>query len=175
MASDIEHDRFLHAIRLSPLEPHERDIRNFYYWHDRIVVLKQAFDESPGTHSPAQLWHDRRDKRQWYTLWGVLFFGTISFGLGFAQVVLAGVQLHQYSLVTESLMAPADRPSFTETPPKASTSATAPKAEKRSDHNIGPGEIAGITIAVVTLFNILSGLLMYMLRRRGGLVKAYRP
>lgn len=186
VASDAEHDKFLHAIRTSPLEPHERDIRHFYYWHDRIVVLKQAFDEAPGTHSPAQLWHDRSDTRQWYTLWSVLFFGLFSFCLGVVQVVLAGVQL-QFS--TQLLTVPDDRPSFpelsryalqistiTEPPPKATTPApvpTIPKAEERSDHSIGPGAIAGITIGGVALLLIFLGALIYRLGRRGGLDKAY--
>lgn len=87
-----EHDRILHAIRSTPLEPHERDIRNFHYWHDRIVVLKQAFDEAPPTHTFAQLWYDRRDSRQWYTFWSVILLGVLSLWLSVAQALLAALQ-----------------------------------------------------------------------------------
>lgn len=114
IASDPEHDSFLHAIRASPLEPHERDIRYFHYWHDRIVILKRAFDEAPATFSLAQLWHDRRDSRQWYILWSMLSLGIVSVCLSVIQVVLAGLQLWnsaQVSTVAADRL-PQDRPSM---------------------------------------------------------------
>lgn len=64
------------------LKTDDRQIENFKYWHDRIVVLKQVFDEAtPQTLS--QWWHDRRNGVQWYTFWiaiVVLCF-TLLFGL----------------------------------------------------------------------------------------------
>lgn len=42
------------------LRPHARQIGNFKFWHDRLVMLKQVYDQSqPRTLS--QLWYDRRD------------------------------------------------------------------------------------------------------------------
>lgn len=166
MVSDPEHDRFLLAIRTSPLEPRERDIRNFHYWHDRIVVLKQAFDEAPGTNSPAQLWHDRRNSRQWYILWVVLLLGIFSMILGVVQVVLSGIQLRNH---THALTVAADGPSFTESPSKASTSppaSTDPKVEERNDHNMSAWAIAGITISGVTLLITVFGGSLFLVRRR---------
>ena len=50
-------------------------IEKYSFWHDRLVMLKEAFDESqPRTVS--QLWNDRREGKQWYALWtasGLLF------------------------------------------------------------------------------------------------------
>ncbi|KAK3385538.1 hypothetical protein B0H63DRAFT_473104 [Podospora didyma] len=60
----------------------ERQVESFRYWHDRLVVLKQVYDESrPNTLS--QWWHDRRNSVQWYTFWVALLvlFLTVFFGL----------------------------------------------------------------------------------------------
>lgn len=60
----------------------ERQIENFSYWRDRLVVLKQVYDESrPNT--IAQWWHDRRNGVQWYTFWVAMLvlFLTVFFGL----------------------------------------------------------------------------------------------
>ncbi|KAF2805400.1 uncharacterized protein BDZ99DRAFT_490508 [Mytilinidion resinicola] len=58
--------------------PHRR-IEGYKYWHDRLVILKQAFDESrPATFS--QWWNDRREGVQWYSLWIAIAF-TVFFGL----------------------------------------------------------------------------------------------
>jgi hypothetical protein len=60
----------------------ERQLKNFRYWHDRLVILKQAFDESrPATLS--QWWHDRRNGVQWYTFWVAItvLFLTVFFGM----------------------------------------------------------------------------------------------
>lgn len=175
VASDPEHDSFLHAIRTGPLEPRERDIRNFHYWHDRIVVLKEAFDEAPGTNSLAQFWHDRRNSRQWYTLWVALLSVMLSVSLGVAQVVLSSIQLRNY---THASTVAADGPSFTESPSKASTSppaSTNPKVEGTNDHNISPWAIAGITIGGVTLFITVLGSLFLLRRceRQRKICKAY--
>jgi hypothetical protein len=43
------------------------------YWHDRLVLLKGAFDESKPD-NVSQLWNDRRDRTQWYTHWFVIRF-----------------------------------------------------------------------------------------------------
>ncbi|KAI1842160.1 hypothetical protein JX265_005737 [Neoarthrinium moseri] len=60
----------------------ERQIENFRYWHDRLVVLKQVFDDSrPRT--MMQWWYDRRNGVQWYTFWVaiVVLIMTLFFGL----------------------------------------------------------------------------------------------
>jgi len=70
------------AIKCCSLRAEDRRIENFEFWHDRIVILKQFFDEAePQTIS--QWWHDRRKGVQWYTFWlAALILGlTIIFGL----------------------------------------------------------------------------------------------
>jgi hypothetical protein len=64
------------------LGTHERRFENFNYWNNRLVILKQALDESrPRTLS--QWWFDRRNGVQWYTFWVAIlvFLVTIFFGL----------------------------------------------------------------------------------------------
>ncbi|KAK3994429.1 hypothetical protein QBC44DRAFT_44267 [Cladorrhinum sp. PSN332] len=59
-----------------------RHIERFKFWRDRIVILKEVFDEAePRTLS--QWWWDRRKRVQWYTFWLamlVLVLGTL-FGI----------------------------------------------------------------------------------------------
>lgn len=60
----------------------ERQVETFKYWHDRLVVLKQVYDEAqPKTMS--QWWYDRRNGVQWFTFWVaiVVLFLTLFFGL----------------------------------------------------------------------------------------------
>ncbi|KAK0616494.1 hypothetical protein B0T14DRAFT_538411 [Immersiella caudata] len=72
-----------------------RRTENFSIWHDRLVILKQAFDDSqPATFS--QLWLDRRNRVQWYTFWVAvlvfamaMFFGVVQSLEGAMQVYLA--------------------------------------------------------------------------------------
>ncbi|PCH03616.1 Hypothetical protein PENO1_031420 [Penicillium occitanis (nom. inval.)] len=56
-----------------------RHIEGYKYWHDRLFILKEAFDESrPSTIS--QWWNDWRDGVQWYALWIAISL-TVFFGL----------------------------------------------------------------------------------------------
>jgi len=56
-----------------------RRIEEYKFWRDRLVLLKEAYDESR-PQSITQWWHDRRDGLQWYALWLAIFF-TVLFGL----------------------------------------------------------------------------------------------
>jgi hypothetical protein len=54
-------------------------IKEYRFWHDRLVILKTDFDESrPSTIT--QWWNDRRDGSQWYALWVAISL-TVFFGL----------------------------------------------------------------------------------------------
>jgi hypothetical protein len=71
-----------HVMHIEKLRPDDRQIEAFRFWHDRLIILKQTFDES----RPAKLsqwWYDRRDGYLWYTFWVAvfLFFMTIFFGI----------------------------------------------------------------------------------------------
>ena len=76
------------------LRAEDRQIENFKFWHDRIVILKQFFDEAePST--LAQWWYDRRRGVQWYTFWvaALILILTIFFGL--VQSVEGALQVYK--------------------------------------------------------------------------------
>ena len=60
----------------------ERQIERFQYWRDRLVILKQAFDDSEPS-GIASWWYDDRKKVQWYTFWvaAAVLLLTVVFGL----------------------------------------------------------------------------------------------
>jgi hypothetical protein len=81
------------ARECGQLKVEDRDIDKFYYWHDRLVILKQVFDETEPS-GIKQWWGDRRKKVQWYTFWvaAVVLALTIIFGL--VQSVEGGIQAY---------------------------------------------------------------------------------
>ena len=68
-----------------------RQIEKFHYWRDRLVVLKQTFDES----EPQTLrswWYDDRKKVQWYTFWIALLVLALTIAFGLIQSISGIVQ-----------------------------------------------------------------------------------
>ena len=68
--------------RCGTLRTHDRRFEEFSFWHDRLVILKQAFDESRPW-KLSQWWYDRRDGNQWYTFWiaVMVFVAAVIFGI----------------------------------------------------------------------------------------------
>ncbi|KAI4594820.1 hypothetical protein KJ359_007623 [Pestalotiopsis sp. 9143b] len=68
-----------------------RHIEKYRFWRDRLVQLKEAFDDTrPRT--VLQWWNDRRDGVQWWTFWAVISL-TIFFGL--VQSIEGAVQVYK--------------------------------------------------------------------------------
>jgi hypothetical protein len=70
------------AMNCPHLRAENRQIEDFEFWHDRLIILKQFFDEAePST--LAQWWCDRRRGVQWYTFWiaALILALTVFFGL----------------------------------------------------------------------------------------------
>ena len=65
----------------SRLNSSQRQIKNFVFWRDRLVLLKRTFDEAE-PRSISQLWWDDRRKTQWFTFWVavLVFILTLLFG-----------------------------------------------------------------------------------------------
>ncbi|EFY99214.1 hypothetical protein X797_002444 [Metarhizium robertsii] len=81
-------------LKCDPMRLDNRQIEKFHFWHDRLIILKQAFDQSrPATIS--QWWWDRRNGVQWYTFWVaiVVLFLTIFFGM--VQSVEGALQVYK--------------------------------------------------------------------------------
>ncbi|GAP83386.2 hypothetical protein SAMD00023353_0202620 [Rosellinia necatrix] len=75
------------------LKTHERRFENFGCWNDRLVILKQALDESrPRTLS--QWWFDRRNGVQWYTFWVAILVFLVTIFFGIIQSVEGALQVY---------------------------------------------------------------------------------
>jgi hypothetical protein len=71
-----------------------RQIENFRFWRDQLVVLKHVYDESrPGTLS--QWWHDRRNGVQWYTFWVAILVLILTIFFGFIQSIEGALQVYK--------------------------------------------------------------------------------
>lgn len=68
------------AISCGQLKLEERQIAHFKYWHDRLVVIKQFFDESQ-PRTIKQWWFDDRKRVQWFWVAIVLVVCTVLFGI----------------------------------------------------------------------------------------------
>ncbi|KAJ9500400.1 hypothetical protein H2202_004195 [Exophiala xenobiotica] len=76
------------------LKPHARQIERFKFWRDRLVMLKQAYDQSqPRTIS--QLWYDRRNALQWYTFWIAISVFLLAIVFGMVQSIEGALQTYK--------------------------------------------------------------------------------
>lgn len=81
------------AIQCGVLRTDRRRIESFSYWRDRLVTLKQVFDESqPKTLS--QWWHDRRNGVQWYTFWVAVLVLVLTILFGLIQCIEGALQVY---------------------------------------------------------------------------------
>lgn len=90
--------------RCGNIPAQNRRFEHFSFWHDRLIMLKQAFDES-SPRGLRQWWNDRRNPVQWYTFWVAIlvFVMTVLFGLvqsveGALQVYLSWKALKEEGL-----------------------------------------------------------------------------
>jgi hypothetical protein len=94
----------MQLLRTGNLNAERRKIENFTYWHDRIVILKEAYDEArPNTLS--QWWYDRRNGVQWYTFWVAVWVLILTIIFGLVQGVEGALQVY-ISLNSRTLSAP---------------------------------------------------------------------
>ncbi|KAH7064189.1 hypothetical protein BKA63DRAFT_427917 [Paraphoma chrysanthemicola] len=81
-------------LRCDPMRLEDRQIETFHFWHDRLVMLKQAFDQSrPATMS--QWWFDRRNGVQWYTFWVAVLVLILTIFFGMVQSIEGALQVYK--------------------------------------------------------------------------------
>ncbi|KUI66045.1 hypothetical protein VM1G_01349 [Cytospora mali] len=81
------------AIQCGRLSSDRRQIEKFRIWRDRLVTLKQVFDEAqPKTLS--QWWYDRRNGVQWYTFWVAILVLVLTIVFGLIQSVEGALQVY---------------------------------------------------------------------------------
>ncbi|UKZ54559.1 hypothetical protein TrVGV298_008368 [Trichoderma virens] len=79
--------------RCGSLRTRERRLENFNYWHDQLVILKQAFDES-SPRNISQWWFDRRNGVQWYTFWIAILVFVVTIFFGIVQSIEGALQVY---------------------------------------------------------------------------------
>lgn len=82
------------ACAAGHLTTEERQIENFTFWHDRLGILKQVFDEAE-PRTIAQWWCDRRRRVQWYTFWVAAVVLTLTIFFGMVQCIEGGFQVYK--------------------------------------------------------------------------------
>jgi hypothetical protein len=71
----------------------KRQIQNFKVWRNRLIMLKEAFDEArPKT--LRQWWHDRRNGVQWYTFWVAIVILALTIFFGLIQSIEGAMQVY---------------------------------------------------------------------------------
>lgn len=73
------------------LNSSQRQIKNFKYWRDRLVLLKRTFDDAE-PRNLSQLWWDDRKKTQWFTFWVAVLVFILTLFFGIVQSVASIVQ-----------------------------------------------------------------------------------
>ena len=81
------------ARECGQLKVEDRQIHKLSYWHDRLVILKQAFDEAEPS-DIMQWWNDRRRKVQWYTFWVAALVLALTIFFGLVQCIEGGIQAY---------------------------------------------------------------------------------
>ena len=71
----------------------DRNIRNFKYWHDRLIILKEVFDDAE-PRTIRQWWYDRRKRVQWYTFWVAALVLVLTVFFGLVQSIEGGIQAY---------------------------------------------------------------------------------
>jgi hypothetical protein len=75
------------------LKTDDRRIDGFAFWRDRLVMLKQAFDEAQPK-MMRQWWYDSRNGVQWYTFWVAVLVLVLTVVFGLAQSVEGALQVY---------------------------------------------------------------------------------
>ena len=73
------------------LNSSQRQIKNFAYWRNRLVLLKRTFDDAE-PRNLSQLWWDDRKKTQWFTFWVAVLVFILTLFFGVVQSVASIVQ-----------------------------------------------------------------------------------
>jgi hypothetical protein len=71
-----------------------RELSNFRYWKDRLIIIKEEFDHSTPD-SFSQWWHVRRNGVQWHNFWVAMLVLGLTALFGLIQCILAAIQVYK--------------------------------------------------------------------------------
>ena len=81
------------VVKCGTLRAKGRRFEEFSFWHDRLVILKQAFDDArPRT--LMQWWRDRRNGEKWCAFWIALLVFILTVVFGIVQGVEGALQVY---------------------------------------------------------------------------------
>jgi hypothetical protein len=83
-----------YLIEVGQLTADKRRLENFSFWRDRLVVLKQVFDEAR-PNNIWQWWYDRRNGVQWYTFWVAILVLILTVFFGLVQSIEGALQVYK--------------------------------------------------------------------------------
>ncbi|KAI8623953.1 hypothetical protein F5Y19DRAFT_491732 [Xylariaceae sp. FL1651] len=89
------------AILCGNLRAEDRQIERFKFWRDRLIILKQVYDDAtPKTIQ--QWWYDKRSGERWFTFWVAILILMITTTLGSIQCIESALQVYKayYPTVT---------------------------------------------------------------------------
>lgn len=81
------------AVRCGQLKAELRQIEQFRFWRDKLVLLKQVFDEAE-PRTLGQWWRDRRSGVQWYTFWVAIIILILTIFFGLVQSIEGAIQVY---------------------------------------------------------------------------------
>lgn len=81
------------VIDCGHLRAHDRQLKHYKYWRDRLMILKQVFDE-PRPSTLSQWWNDRRNGVQWYTFWVAILVLILTSFFGLIQSIEGALQIY---------------------------------------------------------------------------------
>ena len=83
-----------HLLDIGVVHAERRQIQHFHFWHDRLVALKESYDEArPKTLK--QWWYDNRNGVQWYMFWVTLLALPLAIFFGLIQCVEGALQAYK--------------------------------------------------------------------------------
>ncbi|KAI1115813.1 hypothetical protein F5Y14DRAFT_104762 [Nemania sp. NC0429] len=76
------------------LRAEDRQLERFTFWRDRLIILKQVYDDAtPKTFQ--QWWYDRRNGERWSTFWVAVLVLMITIMLGLIQCIESALQVYK--------------------------------------------------------------------------------
>ncbi|KAJ6787104.1 hypothetical protein PWT90_07225 [Aphanocladium album] len=75
------------------LKTDDRQLQNFAFWRERLLMLKQVFDEAQ-PQSLSQWWYDGRSGLQWFTLWVAILVLVLTIVFGLIQSIEGELQVY---------------------------------------------------------------------------------
>jgi len=85
----------IEATRCKHLKAADRQIAQFSYWQERLIILKEVFDESEPK-SVKQWWRDRRKPVQWYNFWlAIALIAGLTMIFGVIQSIEGALQVYK--------------------------------------------------------------------------------